>query len=90
MKNLDAYYGPPNGPLISDADFKSVPPENNVVKRNICMGGQWLHVSWYTEPDGLELSDNLVDADPGFVSEERNSVQDFRLKSDSLAFKLGF
>ena len=90
LKKLDSYYGPPNGPFVSDADFEGVPPEHNVVKQNICVGGQWFHVSWYAEPNELELSDNLVDVDPGFVSEERNSVQDIRLKSDSPAFKLGF
>ena len=25
LKNLDAYFGPPNGPLIPDADFRGVP-----------------------------------------------------------------
>lgn len=60
------------------------------MKRNICVGGQWLHVSWCAEPDELELSHNLVDVDPGFASQERNSMRDFHLKSDSPAFKLGF
>ena len=65
-------------------------PEHNVVKRNVCVGGKWLDVSWYAEPDQLELADNLVGEEPGFVSEEVNSVRDFRLKSDSPVFKKGF
>lgn len=90
LKSLDAYYHPTGEPVVAGEDFKGVPPEHNVVKRNICIGGKWLHVSWYAEPELMDLTDNQVDEEPGFVSDERNSVRDFRLKNDSPAFKQGF
>ena len=90
LKGLDAYYGGPDEPAITGADFKGVPPENNVVTRNVCVGGQWLHVSWYAEADQIELKDNFVGGDPGFVSESRDAVSDFRLREDSPVFRNGF
>ncbi len=90
LKSLDAYFGKTGAPLNVGDDFKGVPPEHNVVKRNICVGGKWLHVSWHAEPDELDLADNLVGEEPGFVSEEKNGIKDFRLKKDSPAFKKGF
>mgnify|MGYP004234720273 CR=1 FL=1 len=67
-----------------------MPLENNVVARNVCIGGQWLHVSYNAEPDQIELKDNVVGGYPGFVSGLRNSVLDFRLKDDSPVYETGF
>ena len=90
IKSLDQYYGPPEGPAITGDDFKGVPPEHNVVARNVCVGGKWLHVSWFAKPEQMELKDNFVGSDPGFVTHEKRSVLDFRLKDNSPVFKLGF
>ncbi len=90
LKRLDAYYGAPDKPAITGDDFKGVPPEHNVVARNVCVGGKWLHVSWFAEPNLLELKDNVVGSDPGFVTDARNSASDFRLKDGSAVFKTGF
>jgi hypothetical protein len=73
---LDSYYATTNG----------VPPEHNLVARNICVG-KWLDVTWHARPAMLEQADNLVGADPGFVARGK---MDFRLKPDAPAFKLGF
>jgi hypothetical protein len=89
MKTLDAYYGPPGGPAITGEEFKGVPPEGNVVARNVCVG-KWLDATWHSTPDMIKLEDNLISDDPGFVTGERNTAQDFRLKADSPAWANGF
>lgn len=78
-------------PAIQDLDRhyaarEGIPPENNVVSRNICVG-KWLEVGWQAKPEWLKLENNLVDADPGFVGQDG---KDFRLRPDSPAWKLGF
>jgi hypothetical protein len=86
MKALDRYYGSPGGPAIAGPAFTGVPPEGNLVARNVCVG-KWLEVGWHATEAMLELRDNLVGADPGFVAPER---MDFRLKKDSPAWRIGF
>jgi hypothetical protein len=49
LKTLDQYYGPPGGPPIEGAAFNGVPPGNNVVARNVCVG-KWLHIYWHATP----------------------------------------
>ena len=66
IRALDKYY----------AEDKGVPPEGNVVARNICVGGQWLSVGWHAQQTMLEVRDNYVGADPGFLAPEK---ADFRL-----------
>jgi hypothetical protein len=91
LKTLDAYYGPPDGPAIAGAAFKGVPPENNVVARNICVG-KWLKEYWHAAPGTLRLENNLPDAAASFVHTPTNPVcaKDFALRPDSPAWKLGF
>jgi hypothetical protein len=91
LKTLDRYYGPPAGPAIAGDAFQGLPPEGNVVARNICLG-QWLTVSWHARPEMLRLEDNLTNAEPGFVAAPAEPLRpaDFDLKPDSPAWKLGF
>ena len=91
LKTLDQYYGPPGGPAIEGAAFKGVPPENNVVARNICVG-KWLHVYWHATPGMLLVENNLTNAVTSFVRPpgERPQAKDFTLTPDSPAWKLGF
>jgi len=86
MKSLDRWYGPPGGPAITGDAFKGVPPEGNVIWRNIAVG-KWLELAWHAKPEYVDVRDNLVGTDPKFVAPER---QDFRLRRDSPAYKLGF
>ncbi len=91
MKSLDSAYGPPDGPAIVGEAFKGVPPEGNVVSRNVCVG-KWLNVYWNATPSMLKLENNLTNAVPGFVASpgDFSPATDFRLKRESPAFKLGF
>jgi hypothetical protein len=91
MKSLDAYYGPPGGPEIVGEGFQGVPPKNNVVGRNICLG-KWLNVYWHAKPEMLQVDNNFVDQDPRFVRAlpENPKATDFYLKPGSPAWRLGF
>jgi len=91
IKALDRYYGPPGGPMIEGADFKGVPPENNVVARNICVG-KWLNVYWHATAAMLQIENNLTNVEPGFVRlpQEQAKATDFTLRADSTAWQLGF
>jgi hypothetical protein len=91
LKELDHYYGTPGGAAIEGPAFSGVPPENNVVARNICVG-KWLNVYWHATPQMLKLDNNLTDTDPLFMKapSDESSAKDFELKADSPAWKLGF
>ena len=90
MKSLDQHYGPPAGPAIEGAAFKGVPPENNVVARNVCEG-KWLKVYWHAKPEMLLVKNNLTNALGSFVATPRGQEPtDFILKSSSPAWELGF
>lgn len=74
----------PQLPGILDDEPKS--PKGNVIARNICVGGRWDDIEDKARPF-LKFEDNLIGENPLFVNAAQ---QDFRLKEDSPAFKLGF
>ncbi|HVY68570.1 MAG TPA: right-handed parallel beta-helix repeat-containing protein [Verrucomicrobiae bacterium] len=76
LAGLDAWYAAGAG----------VPPEHNVVARNICVG-KWLDLGWHAESRWLDQHDNFTGSDPKFVAPARF---DFRLQKDSPARALGF
>ena len=86
MKTLDASYGPPEGPSRTGAAFKGVPPEGNVITRNVCMG-KWFDAGWHATTGQFELRDNYVTTDPKQVGA---AVDGFQITPESPAWKTGF
>ncbi len=68
-------------------DDKGVPPEGNAIIRNISVGGPWLVVGWNATTEMLDLRDNMINQNPGFIDPEK---LDFRLREDSSAWATGF
>ena len=91
MKSLERYYGPPEGPAITGEAFQGVPPDNNVIVRNVCVG-KWLEAGWHAKPEILRLASNLTNAAPSLVSppNDQSRARDFELKKDSPAWAFGF
>ena len=91
LKTLDQYHGPPGDPAIQGAAFKGVPPENNIVEYNVCVG-KWLKAYWNANPGMLQLQNNFTNAAASFARSPGNPVQatDFALKPDSPVWHLGF
>lgn len=89
IQSLDTYYGPPGGPAITGDAFQGVPPEGNVVARNVCVG-KWLDVTWHAKPEMLKVESNWVGTDPGFETTQRATAKDFRLRADSPVWAKGF
>lgn len=61
-------------------------PKGNLIARNICVGGRWGDFEGRAKPL-VAFQDNLLDQDPLFVDAAH---QDFGLRENSPAFKLGF
>ena len=77
LAQLDPYYQAGVG----------IPPEGNLITRNIFRGGEWLQIHWHADPAVVAVQNNLVDEDPRFVDPEG---MDFRLQADSPAYEFGF
>ena len=77
LKQLDVYY----------AHGLGVPPEGNLITRNICVGGEWMVTRLHAEPSMLAIQNNMIDQDPGFIDEAN---MDFGLSEDSPAYEIGF
>ncbi len=81
--------------LVGILDDEPAAPKGNRVTRNVSFGGTWdgVHGSARKYP---VIENNLVDADPHFATPDRLGEgskprpEDFALKADSPAWKLGF
>ena len=72
--------------LVEILEDEPAAPKGNVIDRNICAGGTWLEITKTARPY-LTLGKNLVSDTPGFIDRSANN---FQLRDDSPAWKLGF
>ena len=86
MKTLDAYYGPPDRSSLAGAAFKGVPPEGNVITRNVCVG-KWFDAGWHATTNQFDVQDNYVTTDPKQVGA---AADGFPIAPESPAWKTGF
>ena len=86
LKTLDAYYGSPEGPAIQGTAFKGVPPEGNVIIRNVCVG-KWFDAGWLAVTNQFDVRDNYVTTDAKQVGAAANG---FPIGAESPVWKTGF
>lgn len=86
MKALDAYYGPPEGPSIVGDAFTGIPPEGNIIARNVCIG-DWLRLFWLADEKLFDIRDNFVTTDRTQIGGPETG---FRLPDNSPAWEKGF
>ena len=72
--------------LVNILKENPMAPLNNVVRKNISVGGVWLDID-RKAVSYFDLTDNLVTADPKFVDAANLN---FQLRDDSPAWKMGF
>lgn len=76
LVDLDQYYASSDG----------IPPENNVVARNVCVG-KWLEAGWHSRQELLKLEKNYTGSDPGLADPDK---MDFRIGESSPVWSTGF
>ena len=67
-------------------DDKPFAPKGNVISTNICCGGRWVAIEESCFPY-ISVENNLLEKDPEFVDVK---ARDYRLRSNSPAWKIGF
>jgi hypothetical protein len=76
LATLDRYYEGDPG----------IPPEGNVVAHNICVG-KWLNIQWHAEQKMMDIHENFVGSDPGFINPAKGN---FGLNPESPLLKQGY
>jgi hypothetical protein len=77
LTDLEAHYAKDDG----------IPPDNVIVRHNICVNSKLLKITWGATPEAVETKGNLVNIDPLSLDAANG---DFRLKSNSPAYARGF
>ncbi len=73
--------------LVPLLDDEPVLPKGNHIICNISYGGKWIDLLDGVDDKLVIFKNNLIGDNPGFIDAKNG---DFRLKTDSPAFKLGF
>lgn len=91
LKDLDKYYGIPGIAELTGESFKGIPPENNRIIRNVCVG-KWLNIYWNAQTNMIVCTNNFVGGDPMFLRQpgDGSDVNVFEIKDDSPVFQTGF
>ena len=63
-----------------------IPPEGNLILRNISYQSTWHKIHWHATPKIVALQNNLIDEDPHFIGLDHDNYQ---LHEDSPAFEIG-
>ena len=70
---------------------KGVPPEGNRILRNIFLSGEWLKIHWEAREELVDVRDNWLEGDPGFIDPERPEKAHFALRDDAPVLRaIGF
>ncbi|MBT3346095.1 MAG: right-handed parallel beta-helix repeat-containing protein [Gemmatimonadetes bacterium] len=70
---------------------KGVPPEGNRITGNIFISGQWLKVHWEAREELVDVRDNWLKGDPGFVNPQNPEKSRFALRHDAPVLRaIGF
>ena len=64
-----------------------VPPEGNLILRNISWKSDWIDIRHNVNPKMVALQNNFIDEDPHFINEAQ---ADFRLQENSPVYEIGF
>lgn len=86
MKTLDAHYGPPDGEAITGESFKGVPPEGNLITKNVCFG-KWTDITWHAKEEWFDIRDNYVTDDMSGIGSPETG---FQIPEDSPARETDF
>ncbi|MFB0514997.1 MAG: right-handed parallel beta-helix repeat-containing protein [Candidatus Neomarinimicrobiota bacterium] len=71
--------------LVSILDDRPELPKGNLIRRNVAVGGQWLHLT--TNPGYMTFQDNDTALAPGYLQREGSAVN---LKDGAPAYDRGF
>jgi hypothetical protein len=63
-----------------------IPPEGNLVLRNISYQSTWHHIHWNATKKMVALQNNLIDETPLFIDSTNDNYQ---LHEDSPAYEIG-
>jgi hypothetical protein len=63
-----------------------IPPEGNLVLRNVSYQSTWVHIHWHATAKIVALQNNLVDENPLFINQIRDNYQ---LRETSPAYEIG-
>jgi hypothetical protein len=85
LQSLDRFFGPPGGQARVGGEFSGVPPEGNVITRNVCLGN-WLDVGWFADRALFEVRDNIVQSQ---TNRPATVVEGLRRMKEASARKLG-
>ena len=68
-------------------DEIGIPPEGNLIVRNICHNSKWLHTHWHANLKAIAIQNNVTQEDPLFTDPAND---DYTLAEESPAYELGF
>lgn len=78
LKQLDRFY---------NDETLGIPPEGNVIRKNICIDSEWKLIHWCTDESIFTIEDNIINSKHGLKDVRK---LDFSFKIGSPADRIGF